>query len=169
MAQNVSCGPCQLRLPNAPSPLALIFDVSGPDGIILVMANQAYLSVWRKNFSEPQMLEQLGKFLETVPSSTTRPGFTYLVVSAVDPTETPILEQDLRAVPIDSELNHRTGEGSSEYRRVLRSSRELGSMGAGRARTMEQRGAAAGNICARRGLRRGVLAGERAYPSRSRI
>ena len=67
------------------------------------MANQAYLSVWRKNFSEPQMLEQLGKFLETVPFSTTRPGFTYLVVSAVDPTETPILEQDLRAVPIDSD------------------------------------------------------------------
>ena len=66
------------------------------------MSNQAYLSIWCKNFSEDRMLEQFGKFLGTVPFSSTKPGFTYLVIRAVDASETPILEQDLRSVPLDA-------------------------------------------------------------------
>jgi len=66
------------------------------------MANQAYLSVWRKRFDEDRTLADFGKFLATVPFSVTRPGFSYLTVRAVDARESPLLEQDLRAVPLDS-------------------------------------------------------------------
>src|ERR1700761_3840306 len=66
------------------------------------MANQAYMGVWCKDFSEERMLEHLRRFLETVPFSATRPGFTHLSVRAVDPSESPVLDQDLRAVPLDA-------------------------------------------------------------------
>jgi hypothetical protein len=66
------------------------------------MANQSYLSVWCNNFSEERMLEDFAKFLGTVPFSTSKPGFGYLVVRAVDPSEAPVLEQDLRSVPLDA-------------------------------------------------------------------
>jgi hypothetical protein len=66
------------------------------------MSNQAYLSIWCKDFPEEQILERFGKFLATVPSSATRPGFTHLVIRAVDFTENPVLEQDLRSVPHDA-------------------------------------------------------------------
>ena len=66
------------------------------------MANQAYLSIWCKDFSESKILEQFGVLLGTVPFSATKPGFSYLVIRAVDSTESPILEQDLRAVPLDA-------------------------------------------------------------------
>jgi hypothetical protein len=66
------------------------------------MSNQAYLSVWFKDFSESRMLEQFGTFLTTVPFSKTKPGFTFLVIRAVDASETPLLEQDLRSVPLDA-------------------------------------------------------------------
>ncbi|MGH7935462.1 MAG: hypothetical protein ACREF8_00450, partial [Chthoniobacterales bacterium] len=66
------------------------------------MANQAYLSVWCKDFSEDRMLEHFGKFLATVPFSATQPGFTYLIIRAVDARESPLLEQDLRSVPLDA-------------------------------------------------------------------
>jgi hypothetical protein len=66
------------------------------------MSNQAYLSVWFKDFSEDRMLEQFGKFLMTVPFSKTKPGFIYLVIRAVDASESPLLEQDLRSVPLDA-------------------------------------------------------------------
>jgi hypothetical protein len=65
------------------------------------MSNQAYLSIWCKQFDEEHMLEQFGAFLTTVPFSATKPGFSYLTVRAVDPSEAPILEQDLRSVPLD--------------------------------------------------------------------
>jgi hypothetical protein len=65
------------------------------------MANQAYLSVWCRDFPEDRILERFGAFLETVTFSATRPGFTYLTVRAVSISEPPILEQDLRAVPLD--------------------------------------------------------------------
>ena len=42
-------------------------------------------------------MEQWRAFLETVPFSKERAGFTELVIRAVDETETPILEQDLRS------------------------------------------------------------------------
>jgi len=64
------------------------------------MSNQAFLNVWCKDFPEERILERFGEFLETVPFSATKPGFTHLVVRAVDFSETPILEQDMRAVPL---------------------------------------------------------------------
>jgi hypothetical protein len=66
------------------------------------MSNHAYVSIWCKDFSEPRILEHFGALLATVPFSATAPGFNYLVVRAVDATESPILEQDLRAVPLDA-------------------------------------------------------------------
>jgi hypothetical protein len=66
------------------------------------MSNHAYVSIWCKDFPEPRILEQFGALLATVPFSATAPGFDYLVVRAVDATESPILEQDLRAVPLDA-------------------------------------------------------------------
>jgi hypothetical protein len=69
---------------------------------MLVMSNQAYLRVWCKDFPEELILERFGSFLETVPFSTAKPGFTYFTVRAVDPTEVPVFEQDLRALPLDA-------------------------------------------------------------------
>jgi hypothetical protein len=66
------------------------------------MSNQSYLSVWCKDFPEERILELFGAFLGTVPFSVTRPGFTHLTIRAVDASEVPILEQDLRAVPLDA-------------------------------------------------------------------
>jgi hypothetical protein len=64
------------------------------------MSNQSYLSVWCKDFPEKHILARLGAFLGTVPFSAARPGFTLLTIRAVDASETPFLEQDLRAVPL---------------------------------------------------------------------
>jgi hypothetical protein len=68
-----------------------------------VMSNQAYLSIWCKDFPEERILQRFGSFLATVPFSATKPGFTYLVIRAVDYTEVPLLEQDLRSAPLDAE------------------------------------------------------------------
>ncbi|HTS10873.1 MAG TPA: hypothetical protein VMH00_02030 [Candidatus Limnocylindrales bacterium] len=65
------------------------------------MSNQAYLSIWCKQFDEAHQLQQFGAFLATVPFSTSRPGFTRLVIRAIDAAESPVLEQDLRSVPLD--------------------------------------------------------------------
>jgi hypothetical protein len=65
------------------------------------MCNKAYLRVWCKDFSEEKIIEQFGAFLSTVPYSSSQPGFTYLTIRAVDSSEAPILEQDLRPVPLD--------------------------------------------------------------------
>ena len=69
---------------------------------MLLMANQAYLSVWCKEFSEERMLDRFAAFLTTVPSSGPKPSFTYLAIRAVDASEAPILEQDFRAMPLDA-------------------------------------------------------------------
>lgn len=66
------------------------------------MANRAYANLWFRDFSESTQLERFGQFLETVPYSATRPGFAQLVIRAVDPAETPVLEHDLRSVPLDA-------------------------------------------------------------------
>jgi hypothetical protein len=83
------------------------------------MANHAYLNVWCKDFPEELILERLGGFLETVPFSATKPGFTYLAIRAVDATESPVLELDLRAVPHDAagiiELARELLHGDSSY------------------------------------------------------
>jgi hypothetical protein len=65
------------------------------------VSNQAYLSIWCKDFEEERMLERFGAFLTTVPFSASKPGFSYLVIRAVDAAETPVFEQDLRALPLD--------------------------------------------------------------------
>lgn len=86
------------------------------------MANQAYLGVWCKDFSEQRMIEQFGAFLGAVPFSTTRPGFTHLTIRAVDASETPIVEDDLRAAPLDADGiigiigDHVHSDGSYEVR-----------------------------------------------------
>jgi hypothetical protein len=68
---------------------------------MLAMANLAYLSVWFREFPEEQILDRFGRFLDTVPFSASKPGFTYLTIRAVDSLESPLLEQDLRSVPMD--------------------------------------------------------------------
>jgi len=65
------------------------------------MANHAYLNVWCKDFPEESILERLGAFLGTVPFSATQPGFTHLTIHAIDATEIPVLDQDLRSFPLD--------------------------------------------------------------------
>jgi hypothetical protein len=67
------------------------------------MTNRAYLSVWCNDFSEATMLDRYGNLLGTVPFSATRPGFERLIIRAVDATESPLFEHDLRAVPLDAE------------------------------------------------------------------
>lgn len=66
------------------------------------MSNQSYLNVWCRDFSEERALDALGALLATIPFSVTRPGFTFLTVHAVDASETPILEMDLRSFPLDA-------------------------------------------------------------------
>lgn len=66
------------------------------------MANQAYLSVICKSFAEDRILDYFGAFLGTVPFSASRPGFNYLTIRAVDASQSPILEQDLRMTPLDA-------------------------------------------------------------------
>ena len=66
------------------------------------MSNQAYLGVWCPSFPEDQILDRFGKFLATVPFSESQPGFTHVTIRAVDSTETPVFEQDLRSLPLDA-------------------------------------------------------------------
>lgn len=86
------------------------------------MSNQAYLSVWCKDLAEQQILERFDSFLATVPFSATNQGFTYLAIRAVDSSEAPILEQDLRAAPhgtaevIEIWKDHLHGDCSYEVR-----------------------------------------------------
>lgn len=69
---------------------------------MLAMANQAYLSVWLKDFPEESMLQRFEQFLSTIPFSEKRQGFTYLEIRAVDLSESPVFEQDLRSMPLDA-------------------------------------------------------------------
>lgn len=48
------------------------------------------------------MLENFQAFLRTVPSSASTPGFTYLTIRAVDASQPPVLEQDLRTMPLNA-------------------------------------------------------------------
>ena len=62
------------------------------------MANRAYLSIWCRNFTEEVQAERLEQFLSTIPLSQTRTGFSDLLIRAVGPEETPILESEGRRV-----------------------------------------------------------------------
>ncbi len=63
------------------------------------MSNRAYLKIWCRSVTAETLLPMLRGFLETVPSSRARPGFSQLVLRAVDMAEAPALERDLRASP----------------------------------------------------------------------
>ncbi len=56
-----------------------------------------------KGFSEESMLDLFGKLLGTVPFSTKNPGITALTIRAVDSTQSPLEEHDLRAAPATPE------------------------------------------------------------------
>jgi len=60
------------------------------------MANRAYLRLWTREFSESTLLEQLVRFLATVPHSASEPHFTQLVVQSIDAATPPVEEWDLR-------------------------------------------------------------------------
>lgn len=60
------------------------------------MANRAYLRVWTRGFSEATMIAEFARFLTAAPLSPEHPGFDELTAQAVDATETPVAEWDLR-------------------------------------------------------------------------
>ena len=60
------------------------------------MANRAYLRVWTRDFSEATMIAQFARFLATAPFSSSENAFTGLSVQAIDSTESPVAEWDLR-------------------------------------------------------------------------
>ena len=66
------------------------------------MANRAYVSAWAQDYSEETRHERLQRLLAGVPFSASWPGFTGLVVRALEPAEPPIREWDLRAQMIGS-------------------------------------------------------------------
>lgn len=66
------------------------------------MSNHAYANVWTRSFSAETLLPQLEALLDTVPFSATQPGFLSLVVRAVSPAETALVEQDLRRAPLSA-------------------------------------------------------------------
>lgn len=66
------------------------------------VANHAYASVWTKGYSEETMLGQFEALLDTVACSEQSPGFSGLVIRAVQPTEAPVVEHDLRLRQVTS-------------------------------------------------------------------
>jgi len=64
------------------------------------MANHAYLRVWTRDFSVETMLAEFARFLATAPLSATQNTFGELIVQAVDTTEIPVAEWDLRPLKV---------------------------------------------------------------------
>src|SRR5882724_2665055 len=64
------------------------------------MANHAYLRVWTRDFSLETMLAEFARFLTTAPLSATQDNFSELIVQAVDATEIPVAEWDLRPLKL---------------------------------------------------------------------
>jgi hypothetical protein len=60
------------------------------------MANRAYLRVWTKDFSVETMIPEFARFLTAAPVSEAEKPYESLTVEAVDPTETPVVEWDLK-------------------------------------------------------------------------
>jgi hypothetical protein len=83
------------------------------------MANHSFLNVWCKDFPEERILERFGAFLGTVPFSATKPGFTHLAIRALEASETAVMDQDLRAMPLDAagiiEIASEQVHGDSSY------------------------------------------------------
>ena len=75
------------------------------------MSNRAYLKVWCREVTPESLLPLVRSFLDTCPHSRTRPGFTQLVLRAIDSAEAPALERDLRLSPATSaEITESLGE-----------------------------------------------------------
>jgi hypothetical protein len=83
------------------------------------MANRAYVSIFCRDFSETAQLQRFFELLSTVPFSSSRPGFSDLVIRAVSLSETPVRELDLRASPLDAagviEIAQETLHGDMAY------------------------------------------------------
>jgi len=60
------------------------------------MANRAYLRVWTRDFSEQTMIAEFARFLTTAPLTEGQGNFQQLTVQAVDPSEMPVDEWDLK-------------------------------------------------------------------------
>src|SRR5580765_6817488 len=60
------------------------------------MANRAYLRIWTREFSMETMIPRFVRFLATERLSESRKSFDQLLVQAIDPTETPLAEWDMR-------------------------------------------------------------------------
>ena len=60
------------------------------------MPNRAYASLWVRGFNDANMLTHFEHFLAAVPLSAGPLGFSELVIRAVDSTEAPLEEHDLR-------------------------------------------------------------------------
>jgi len=60
------------------------------------MSNRAYLRVWTRDFSERTMIPEFARFLTTAPLSEGEGRFQQLTVQAVDATEAPVSEWDLK-------------------------------------------------------------------------
>ena len=75
------------------------------------MSNRAYLKVWCREVTPGSLLPLLRGFLQTLPLSRTRPGFTQMVLRAIDTAEAPVLERDLRSSPASpAEITDSLGE-----------------------------------------------------------
>jgi hypothetical protein len=69
------------------------------------MPNRAYASVWVRDFTEENMLSHFEHFLATVPLAAIPPGFTSLIIRAVDFAQTPLEEFDFRGyLPTPQEI-----------------------------------------------------------------
>ena len=60
------------------------------------MANHAYLRLWTRDFSEQTMIPEFARFLTTAPIPGGEGAFQQLTVQAVDATEAPVSEWDLK-------------------------------------------------------------------------
>ncbi|MDE3109307.1 MAG: hypothetical protein KGL02_05130 [Acidobacteriota bacterium] len=65
------------------------------------MANQAFVSVWCTDFPADQIVNRLDMFLATIPFSAVRPGIDRVLIRAIDASESPVVEQDFRAAPLE--------------------------------------------------------------------
>ena len=63
------------------------------------MSNRAYLKVWCRNVTAESLPEILRTFLDAVPFSATRRGFTSVALRAIETSEAPLIERDLRSAP----------------------------------------------------------------------
>jgi hypothetical protein len=63
------------------------------------MANRAYLRVWTRDFSERTTIPEFARFLTTAPLMEGEGRFQQLTIQAVDATEAPVAEWDLKEGP----------------------------------------------------------------------